>query len=137
MFIDTTANATQSFPVGSAYVETQISGRSKDGLIVGMNVVVNYVLGLSPTKPADLAKELINIYNSFKDNYKRPAAFIAESAILEVMSGYNAQEVWSQRTQIKNAMSALITQNFKLIYITFKGIEIMNMDLPKKYADEV
>ena len=84
-----------------------------------MNIVVNYVLGLS-TASADLAKELINIYNAFKDEYKRPATFIAESAILEIMSGYNAKEVWSKRLEIKTNIGNLITTNFKLIFLKFK-----------------
>lgn len=136
MFVDATANATQTFPTGTAYIENQVSARSKDGLVINMNIVVNYVLGLS-TGSADLAKELINIYNAFKDGYKRPATFIAESAILEIMSGYNAKEVWSKRLEIKTNIGNLITTNFKLIFLKFKGVEIMNMDLPAKFAEEV
>lgn len=94
--------------------------------MVGMNIVVNYILGLTHGNSADLAKELVNIYNSFKDKYKRPAAFIAESAILEVMSSYNAVDTWTKRAEIKTNIGNLIATNFKLIFMTFKGVEIMN-----------
>jgi hypothetical protein len=95
-----------------------------------MNIVVNYVLGLS-TASADLAKELINIHNAFKDDYKRPAAFIAESAVLEIMSGYSAKEVWSKRLEIKTNIGNLITTNFKLIYLKFKYFLLSYMIITK------
>lgn len=134
LFNDASANATQVFPLGNSFVQPEITARSKDGLRITMDVMVNYQLGVSD---ATRASDLVIIYNAFKDNYKRPIAFMAESAILEVISTYNVNQIFTKRAEIVSEISKKITTYQIKIKMTFKVLSIINMDQPAAYSAEI
>lgn len=135
-FYDKSVNATQIFPTDNAFQQPMITARSQDGQKITMDVFVTYSIGVS-TDGGTKAAQIVEIYNSFKDNYKRPAAFQVESACLEIMSTYTATEVFTKRAEISTKIATKITSYFVSINLKFHVVSIMNMNMPAAYSEAV
>lgn len=106
----------------------EITGRTKDGLALSLEISFQYQL---------LPDKIYDLYINFAEIYEATFIRIAREEIRDVSSKYTAIEFFSNRTGIGFDMEDTLRTALSQVFTDVPGFQLRNVDLPDSFEDAI
>ncbi|RMG41392.1 MAG: hypothetical protein D6732_02500 [Methanobacteriota archaeon] len=107
---------------------TEITGRTKDGLALALEISFQYQL---------LPDKVYELYLNFAELYEATFIRIAREEIRDVSSKYTAIEFFNNRTGIGFDMEETLRKALLDVFTDVPGFQLRNVDLPDSFEDAI
>jgi hypothetical protein len=124
------------FPIGNQYAGTDFEIRSKEGLKVGLTILIAYKLGSGNLK-REILPQLLNIYSNVKFNWKELVVRILQQNARDVIGTYSANQIILNRETISNILYSELFANLKYRGFLLTSLQLVELNLEKTYSDSL
>jgi len=107
-----------------------ISIRSRDGLVISMDIAFQYTLTSN-------GKELLALYMRWQEKYAEAFGKIARNIIRDVAAKYDAFEFFFNRSIIVGDITATMTSYFLKIGATINNFQMLDLALPTQFFEAI
>lgn len=105
-----------------------LHSRTKEGLSLHLQISIQYKL-----QRANIGK----LYAEFNQQYESMYISSIRDVLIKTAANYHGNQFWREREQMGGRMQAAINEELEKTYATCWGLQLMVIDLPKRFEDAI
>lgn len=113
-----------------------IKARTKEGLVVFMDILISYKLTTTNDK-GQKAKQLYQIYRNFEHNWDEMLQRLVVSEVKDVAAKHEAFEFFASRATISKSMFNHLKTTCQQYHITINSLNVLNLQFPVEFESAV